>query len=75
LSLSTARLEADAPDLTIPIHVEDEAGVPRRIDELITEGKLTEDDPPRCMHLKKRKLRRPMRHEDWVAVPDELEKG
>jgi hypothetical protein len=29
-----AGLETDGPDPPIPIHVEDEAGVPRRIDEL-----------------------------------------
>jgi hypothetical protein len=68
-----ARLEANAPDPTIPIFVDDEADVPRRIDELIAEGKLTEADRPRCVHWTKHKRRRPMRHEDWVDVLTELE--
>jgi predicted nucleotidyltransferase len=74
LARRLAKLEANAPDPTIPIYVEDEADVARRIDELIAEGELFEDDRPRCVHWRKHERRKPMRHEDWVIVLTELEK-
>jgi hypothetical protein len=68
-----ARLEANAPDPTIPIFVEDEADVGRRVDELIAERKLSDADRPRCVHWTRHQPRKPMTHEDWVDVLDALE--
>src|SRR5258708_38025213 len=67
-----ARLEASAPDPTIPIFVDDEADVGRRIDELIAEGELFEDERPRCVHWTQHKWPRPMRNEDRLHALTEL---
>jgi hypothetical protein len=67
------RLEDAAPTGTIPIWVNDAADVPRRIDELIAEGRLREAQRPRCVHWEQHRPARPMRHEDWVDALDALE--
>jgi hypothetical protein len=68
-----ARLERRMPPVTIPIYVEDEAEVERRIGELIAARKLAEADRPWCVHWTRHDLGRPPRHEDRVIAMIELD--